>query len=199
MMETISDDNFATVICGTLDTTAGTLTAARAGHPDLLLIDGDGARARRAARPTGRRRRHLAYASSTHVLGDGATLLAYTDGLIERRREHLDIGLERLRAAALADLPVDALVPHVVDTLVADGDDDVAVLGLRWHRLPPAPAEPAGAGPCTRDLRSPARRHDPVPLDLAEPPCWWRGRLAGSSAKHSERGGSTTPIRSLSC
>src|SRR4029077_20973839 len=67
---------------------------------------------------------------------DGATLLAYTDGLIERRREHLDVGLERLRAAALVDLPVDALVPHVVDTLVDDGDDDVAVLGLRWRRLP---------------------------------------------------------------
>ncbi len=137
MMETISDDNFATVICGTLDTTAGTLTAARAGHPDLLLIDGDGARYLDVplGPPVGVASTWH-YTTSTHVLSDGATLLAYTDGLIERRREHLDVGLERLRAAALVDLPVDALVPHVVDALVDDGDDDVAVLGLRWRRLP---------------------------------------------------------------
>ena len=75
------------------------------------------------------------YTSVTHVLPDGATLLAYTDGLIERRREHPDIGLERLRVAALTDLPIDELVPHLVDSLVIAGDDDVAVLALHWTRL----------------------------------------------------------------
>jgi len=155
MMDTISDDNFATVICGMLDTTAGRLTVARAGHPDLLLIDGDGARYLDAplGPPVGVDR-SWNYTSSTHVLADGATLLAYTDGLIERRREHLDVGLERLRAAARADLPVDALVPHVVDTLVVGGDDDVAVLGLRWLRLPEstggAPVAPIAPEP--RDI-----------------------------------------------
>jgi anti-sigma regulatory factor (Ser/Thr protein kinase) len=69
------------------------------------------------------------------------TLLAYTDGLVERRREHLDIGLERLRVAALVDLPIAQLVSHLVDALVVGGDDDVAVLGLRWK----------GAGATTSD------------------------------------------------
>jgi anti-sigma regulatory factor (Ser/Thr protein kinase) len=169
MMETISDDNFATVICGTLDTTTGRLTVARAGHPDLLMIDGDGARYLDAplGPPVGVERTWK-YASSTHVLADGATLLAYTDGLIERRREHLDVGLERLRAAASVDLPVDALVPHVVDTLVVGGDDDVALLGLRWRRLPAstgttavAPVARIAPGPTDGTTRS---------IDLASDP-----------------------------
>ncbi len=141
MMDTTSDDKFATVICGALDTTAGTLTVARAGHPDLLVIDGDGARYLDVplGPPVGVDTT-WAYQSVTHVLPDGATLLAYTDGLIERRREHPDIGLERLRVAALADLPIDELVAQLVDSLVTVGDDDVAVLALHWTRLP-APVE----------------------------------------------------------
>ncbi len=137
MMDTTSDDKFATVVCGTLDTTAGTLTVARAGHPDLLVIDGD--RARYLDVPLGPPvgvDSTWSYSSVTHVLPDGATLLAYTDGLIERRREHPDIGLERLRVAALVDLPIDGLVAHLVDSLVDGGDDDVAVLALHWTRLP---------------------------------------------------------------
>ena len=137
MMDTTSDDKFATVVCGTLDTTAGTLTVARAGHPDLLVIDGD--RARYLDVPLGPPvgvDSTWSYSSVTHVLPDGATLLAYTDGLIERRREHPDIGLERLRVAVLVDLPIDELVAHLVDSLVDGGDDDVAVLALHWTRRP---------------------------------------------------------------
>lgn len=137
MMDTTSDDTFATVVCGTLDTTAGTLTVARAGHPDLLIVDGD--RAHYLDVPLGPPvgvDNTWSYSSVTHVLPDGATLLAYTDGLIERRREHPDIGLERLRVAALVDLPIDELVAHLVDSLVTGSDDDVAVLALHWTRLP---------------------------------------------------------------
>ena len=39
-----AEGTFATVVCGALDATAGTLTVARAGHPDLLVVDRDGAR-----------------------------------------------------------------------------------------------------------------------------------------------------------
>jgi serine phosphatase RsbU (regulator of sigma subunit) len=133
MLGTITDDQFATVICGTLDATAGTLTVSRAGHPDLLVVDRAGAHYLNAplGPPVGVDA-SWSYDSITHVLPDDTTLLAYTDGLIERRREHLDVGLERLRTTALADLPVGELVGHVVDTLVDSGEDDVAVLGLHW-------------------------------------------------------------------
>jgi anti-sigma regulatory factor (Ser/Thr protein kinase) len=154
MMDMTSDDMFATVICGMLDATAGTLTVARAGHPDLLEIDRDGAHFLDAplGPPVGVDA-GWSYDSITHDLPDGTTLLAYTDGLIERRREHLDIGLERLRVAALADLPIDDLVPHLVDVLVVDGDDDVAVLGLHWTG---ADTAPDGDGAPTRSIALPS-------------------------------------------
>jgi serine phosphatase RsbU (regulator of sigma subunit) len=147
------DDTFATVICGMLDTERGTLTVARAGHPDLLAVDHDGARYLETplGPPVGGDPAWV-YQSVTISLPDDVTLVAFTDGLVERRREHLDTGLERLRLAATADMPIASLVEHVVDTLAPEGsDDDIAVLGLRWTRrrptvVPdPVPADPAEA------------------------------------------------------
>ena len=69
--------------------------------------------------------------SAEEVLEPGSTLLGYTDGLVERRGESLDAGLDRL-CHVLRSGPedVDALVDHVVGTL-GDSEDDVAVLALR--------------------------------------------------------------------
>jgi serine phosphatase RsbU (regulator of sigma subunit)/anti-sigma regulatory factor (Ser/Thr protein kinase) len=166
MVETTADDRFATVICGVLDATEGTLTVARAGHPDLLVVDSGGAHFLDAplGPPVGVDP-DWSYESIARTLPADAVLLAYTDGLVERRREHLDLGLERLRVAALADLPVTELVPHVVDTLVGDdAADDVAVLGLHWtatrgERDQPAPrvlaldCEPGAARTARRFVR----------------------------------------------
>jgi hypothetical protein len=64
----------------------------------------------------------------------GATLLLYTDGLVERRQEPLDAGFERLRdtvAAAptgLAEL-VDVVVEKVLEA--EDHEDDVALIAMR--------------------------------------------------------------------
>lgn len=72
----------------------------------------------------------------------GDTVLFYTDGLVERPREPLDVGLDRLRAVA-ARYPGDAglLVPSVLDALTADQRrDDVAVLAVT--KEPVAPLEP---------------------------------------------------------
>jgi serine phosphatase RsbU (regulator of sigma subunit) len=69
--------------------------------------------------------------SAEEVLEPGSTLLGYTDGLVERRGESLDAGLDRLcRVLQTAPEDVDALVDHVVDRL-GDSEDDVAVLALR--------------------------------------------------------------------
>lgn len=58
------------------------------------------------------------------LLEDGATLLLCTDGLVERRGEHLDVGIERLRVALeeLAHLPLEQLC----DALLARQDDGTA-------------------------------------------------------------------------
>ncbi|NEK96379.1 SpoIIE family protein phosphatase [Modestobacter muralis] len=90
------------------------------------------------------------------VLERGATVLLYTDGLVERRDSDLDTGIERLRAAVaeLAHLPLQELCDAILQRLVnGRPDDDVALVAIRLHRQDqPRPAE---AGP--------RRLPDPVP------------------------------------
>ncbi|WP_241037981.1 SpoIIE family protein phosphatase [Blastococcus litoris] len=85
---------------------------------------------------------------SVVVLDRGATVLLYTDGLIERRDADLDAGLVRLREALieLADRPLEEMLDEVLERMV-DGhpEDDVALVAVRLHRQDrPRPAE---AGP----------------------------------------------------
>jgi serine phosphatase RsbU (regulator of sigma subunit) len=74
------------------------------------------------------------YGQVTFAVPHHATLLAFTDGLVERRGETLDVGLQRLRAATTGDDgPLDNLLTKVVDDVMTDAFlDDTAILGLRW-------------------------------------------------------------------
>lgn len=108
---------------------------ASAGHPPPLLItaDGDsryltgGEGVMLGASPERER------GSVIESVPPGATLLLYTDGLIERRTEPLDQGMVRLRrqAAALAGEPLEALCDGLLAALGSGADDDVALLALR--------------------------------------------------------------------
>jgi putative methionine-R-sulfoxide reductase with GAF domain len=73
-------------------------------------------------------------ARSSHrvALEPGAMLLLYTDGVVERRREPLDQGLERLRAAVTALEPA-RVTAEVMLRLIGNRapDDDVALLAMR--------------------------------------------------------------------
>lgn len=62
------------------------------------------------------------------------TLIAYTDGLIERRGESLDAGLKRLQDAAARDCPsLEDLLSSIVTELTGGTPaDDIALIGLRW-------------------------------------------------------------------
>ncbi|RKN40366.1 SpoIIE family protein phosphatase [Streptomyces hoynatensis] len=62
-----------------------------------------------------------------------ATVLLYTDGLIERRGESLEEALTRLRrhTAAMAREPLDVFCDELLIRLGADSVDDIAVLALR--------------------------------------------------------------------
>jgi serine phosphatase RsbU (regulator of sigma subunit) len=64
----------------------------------------------------------------------GATLLAYTDGLVERRGEHLDQGLERLRDAARVNgSGLDEFLQRIlVDVRSEQAEDDTAIVAIRW-------------------------------------------------------------------
>ena len=117
------------------------LNYASAGHPPALIVRADGSTeilegGRRSLLGFGHSRdRQSATASVEFRLGD--TLVLYTDGLVERRRELLDIGIERLRrhSPELRHLPVQQMCDDLVDMLQADGAafDDIAALLVR-HR-----------------------------------------------------------------
>jgi anti-sigma regulatory factor (Ser/Thr protein kinase) len=126
-----------TAVCVVLDRNTGELVYSSAGHPPPILVHADG---------------------TTELLDDGhtialgvrpdwtrpqgsvtmparATLLLYTDGLVERRRSALEVGLDRLttavqhgRASALEDL-----ADQIMTSLAPGGgyQDDVVLLLYR--------------------------------------------------------------------
>lgn len=124
---------------------------ASAGHPPPLILHSDGSVTVPAdwqgdlllgVDPgAGRRERVI-------TLDRDATVLMYTDGLIERRDAPLDDGLDRLVHAVtdLADAGLDELCDGVLDRMVRGRpDDDVALVAVRLHRQDrPRPAD-AGA------------------------------------------------------
>jgi PAS domain S-box-containing protein len=109
---------------------------ANAGHPPLLLRARDGA-VRLLDGVTGLL---VGVDASTHretlvlELPAGTTLIAYTDGLIERPGRDLDQGIDELRAR-LAAAPLGATPRQLCDAAVdgaVDHRDDVALLAVRF-------------------------------------------------------------------
>ncbi|MFN2561567.1 MAG: PP2C family protein-serine/threonine phosphatase [Jatrophihabitans sp.] len=136
MLDVVDDQHFATAVCGLADVERHEVTIANAGHPPPLCVTSDHAVYvdTPVGVPIGVASPH-AYSSSSVTVPPGATLLIYTDGLIERRGENLNAGLDRLRALATsaAALPVDAMLDTVVSEIAQGGlDDDTAILGVRW-------------------------------------------------------------------
>lgn len=126
-------DAFATVFVGVFDAGRERLRYALAGHPPPVLLVGeqppdvlDDALGPPLGFPG------AAYGSGERPFPAGASLVAYTDGLIERRDQALDIRLQELVKAAEAsagDDP-DALCDHVLFELLAGQEltDDAALL-----------------------------------------------------------------------
>jgi serine phosphatase RsbU (regulator of sigma subunit)/PAS domain-containing protein len=123
---------------------------ANAGHLPPLVVNPDGSVAELAAwkgdlllgvDPAAQRR------ESVVTLDRGATVLLYTDGLVERRDADLDSGLVRLRDTLieLADRPLDELLDEVLERLVhGRPEDDVALVAVRLY--PQDEPRPAAAG-----------------------------------------------------
>jgi serine phosphatase RsbU (regulator of sigma subunit) len=71
-----------------------------------------------------------------HVVSvpEGASVVLYTDGLIEDRTRSIDVGLAQLRDALVgARLTPDAACDHVLEAMgrEAGGEDDIALLVMR--------------------------------------------------------------------
>ena len=129
----------ATLIYVVVDPVAEELRWVNAGHPPpLLLSDGDAPQFLKGGSsvPLGVLPFPEFEEASTRI-EQGATVVLYTDGLVERPGEHLDAGLERL--AGIVHAPAgdpQELCDRVLRELVPDGGapDDVALLTL--HTIP---------------------------------------------------------------
>ncbi|MEV7387352.1 MULTISPECIES: SpoIIE family protein phosphatase [unclassified Streptomyces] len=65
----------------------------------------------------------------------GGVLLLYTDGLVERRGEDIDRGLDRLTGLSLCPTdPLDKIVDTVLARLATGSEDDIALLAARAVR-----------------------------------------------------------------
>ena len=128
------DGHLATALIGVGDSVSGVITLANAGHLNPMLVIGISARfvPTEVGLPLGVA--PCAYRATTLPLTSGSTLVAFTDGLVERRGENIDLGLDRLVRAANGDAAtVDELLDGLTATLGPDGaSDDVAVLAFRW-------------------------------------------------------------------
>ena len=97
----VTDHYFATVLCALVDVDAHRLTISSAGHLPPLLLDGTGGEyVKLNTEPPIGFPHQAAFRESIVTVPPGATLVAFTDGLVERRGEVLDEGLERLREMA---------------------------------------------------------------------------------------------------
>ncbi len=128
-------DHMATVVLVDFDPIGARLTWVNAGHPPPLVLDAHGcARFLEGARgvPLGVLP-FPGYVEQTAALDAGGAFVLYTDGLVERRGEHIDIGLGKVAAAASAGpLEPAALCDRLLAAALPDGatSDDVALLVL---------------------------------------------------------------------
>ncbi|WP_265561526.1 SpoIIE family protein phosphatase [Streptomyces hygroscopicus] len=159
----LGTDRMATCLYAVYDPVAHRITIANAGHPPPVLLHlGGRAEVLRvpAGAPIG-----VGGVDFEAVELDapaGATLLLYTDGLVESRLRDVWTGIEQLREklAATAQLtgadhppPLEALCDEVLDMLgPGDRDDDIALLAARFDGIAPSDVaywflEPEDAAP----------------------------------------------------
>ena len=118
------------------DPETGTVRFTNAGHPPALVIgNGDTRYLDGGLAPPLGVVAHWDYAEATQDLRPGATLLLYTDGLVERRTLSIQEGLDRLvsQASGNENADVDALCDHLLSALPGNGKvvDDIALVALQ--------------------------------------------------------------------
>ncbi|MET0930801.1 MAG: SpoIIE family protein phosphatase [Aeromicrobium sp.] len=134
LVQDLAGDQIVTCVYAVFDPVDETLRYANAGHlPPLIAVQGGQVRRLTAGGPP----LGAGYGdvlTEEVPLAAGATIVFYTDGLVERRGQDIDDGIaglereiDRHGGASLRGLP-----ESIVETLLPDGpDDDVAILVAR--------------------------------------------------------------------
>ncbi|WP_267243181.1 SpoIIE family protein phosphatase [Streptomyces sp. PR69] len=159
----LGTDRMATCLYAVYDPVSHRITIANAGHPPPVLLH-LGGRAEVLRVPPGAPIGvgGVDFEAVELDAPAGATLLLYTDGLVESRLRDVWTGIEQLRErlAATAQLtgpdhspPLEALCDDVLDMLgPGDRDDDIALLAARFDGIAPSDVaywflEPEDAAP----------------------------------------------------
>ncbi|MFI1013908.1 SpoIIE family protein phosphatase [Streptomyces sp. NPDC020965] len=159
----LGSDRMATCMYAVYDPVSHRITIANAGHPPPVLLH-LGGRAEVLRVPPGAPIGvgGVDFEAVELDAPAGATLLLYTDGLVESRLRDVWTGIEQLRErlAATAQLtgpdhspPLEALCDDVLDMLgPGDRDDDIALLAARFDGIAPSDVaywflEPEDAAP----------------------------------------------------
>ncbi|MEU1506998.1 SpoIIE family protein phosphatase [Kitasatospora sp. NPDC005748] len=135
----IGEGQFATCICAVYDPLERTVQVASAGHLPPVSVAPDGT-ARRIDVPPGAPLGvgGVAFESIGFTLPEGGLLALYTDGLVERRGQDLDDGIDLLaRTLSGPGRTLEENCDAVLGALVTDGtDDDIAMIMARVLPLP---------------------------------------------------------------
>ncbi|MEW6474913.1 MAG: SpoIIE family protein phosphatase [Actinomycetota bacterium] len=155
-------EHMATLIYGVLDPETGDFRFVNAGHPPPLLV-GEGAAdfLEGGNGPPVGALPAAAYEESCGLLVPGATLLMYTDGLVEDRTTSLEEGLARLRDAAReGPQELESFCSHLMRRCIGTTpcDDDVALLAVQLMPLEAklhlrVPGRPGALAPLRATLR----------------------------------------------
>jgi PAS domain S-box-containing protein len=144
----MNSDTMTTLLFAVVEPDRGRARFASAGHMPPLLVPAPESRAEPhfldALGPPLGVLEVGSYEEREVALAPGAMLALYTDGLIERRGEVLDLGLERLRGALAGGAPSDV---HAARTRALDAcldgagdDDDVTLVCVRAEERLGSPA-----------------------------------------------------------
>jgi serine phosphatase RsbU (regulator of sigma subunit) len=139
LLATVEPEVLATCCCVVADPSSGLVRWASAGHldplmraPDTTTAFLDGGRTVPLGVPLDGSGDPIPEGQAT--LAPGSLLLLYTDGLVERRQESLQAGLNRLaHALAVGPEQLEACCDHLVAESLADQTvtDDVALVAVR--------------------------------------------------------------------
>jgi len=133
---------FASMAIVLVDREAGELRYSLAGHPAPLLKHADGTiESLDKARSIPLGGLVVERPEKTLSFSDGVTLLLYTDGLTERRSEHIDARTAVLHAAlGETVIGVSGLPSALIASMMTGGEqvDDIAVLCAKFTRATPA-------------------------------------------------------------
>ncbi len=187
----------STCACLLYDWSTGVLRWALAGHPSVPLVGGPGGARFLGGVDTGGSgavlgvRGRRPYAEGSAEVAAGSSMVLYTDGLVERRGELLDTGLDRLATAAvgLAGLGPAELVAALAEATLGNAGpaDDVALLVVRAVPAPLAGRLPA-RGESMRVLRrlvADWERAAGLPAELAEDLELALGEAGANAAEHA--------------